>query len=294
MFFTVFFAMIIGDAGYGILLFILSSFITIRQKRRGAVSDGLILLNLLSFATIVWGGITGNWFGFEPISKLPGFRDIIIPSLNTYTDGSADAVKFLCFVIGTVHIVLAHTIQFVKKIREKPYIHAFGQIGWMTTILGLYYLVLSVVISSAEYPIPNFALPMIGIGMGFVFIFDNQEGDGFFRGVIRSLANIIPTALSGVSSFSDIISYIRLYAVGLSGFAIAQSFNSMAKGIMETGAIGIAAGIVVVLLGHTLNLAMAGLSVVVHGVRLNMLEFSNHVGNEWAGFAYKPFGEQTQ
>lgn len=294
MFFTVFFAFIIGDAGYGALLLVVSIILSLKQSRTGTVGDGLKLFTLLSFATVVWGAITGNWFAYEPISRLPGFRDLIIPSINTYTQGSADTVKLICFVIGTVHIVIAHSIQFFRKITEKPYIHAFGQIGWMVTVLGLYYLVLNVVISSSTYPVPDFAVPMIGIGMGLVFLFENQSGEGFFRGVLSSLANVIPTLLSGVSSFSDIISYIRLYAVGLSGFAIAQSFNSMAQGMMESGIGGIIAGIVVVMLGHTLNLAMAGLSVVVHGVRLNMLEFSNHVGNEWAGFAYKPFKEQIQ
>ena len=67
----------------------------------------------------------------------------------------------------------------------------------------------------------------------------------------------------------------------------------MAESVMKTGFIGIIAGIVILLLGHLLNISLAILSVLVHGVRLNTLEFSNHVGLQWAGFAYKPFAEKN-
>ena len=94
--------------------------------------------------------------------------------------------------------------------------------------------------------------------------------------------------LDSISAFSDIISYIRLFAVGLATVEIAKSFNSMAAGLGD-GAAGIIGGILILIFGHTLNLAMGGLSVIVHGVRLNMLEFSGHLGIEWTGIPYKPF-----
>ncbi|MCG8481101.1 MAG: V-type ATP synthase subunit I, partial [Spirochaetales bacterium] len=129
-------------------------------------------------------------------------------------------------------------------------------------------------------------------GLAAVFLFGSQqEGSGFFAGILRGLGGFITTALDGISAFSDIISYIRLYAVGLASLAIAEAFNGMAQGIGASmdGAVGAIAAALVLFLGHTLNLAMGALSVVVHGVRLNMLEFSGHLGMEWTGVEYAPF-----
>jgi V/A-type H+-transporting ATPase subunit I len=292
LFFAMFFAMIIGDAGYGLIILLLSVYFGLRQKKqKGAVNDGIILLGMLSCSTVAWGAITGNWFGLEAIADLPGFRSLVIPALDTFEPHSAVVVQRVCFIVGTIHITLAHLLSFLRLIRKRQ-LQAFAQLGWMSVVLGLYYLVLNLVISSTQYPVPSFSLPMIIIGMVLVFLFQNQEGTGFFRGVLSSLGSFIPTVLSGVSSFSDIISYIRLFAVGLAGLEIANSFNGMAIGFMQSGVTGTLVGVFIIVAGHSLNIAMAALSVVVHGVRLNMLEFSNHLGNEWAGFAYRPFAKR--
>lgn len=289
LFFCFFFAMIIGDAGYGMVMFLGGLTLLSKQRKQGSISAAPILLMVLSGATVVWGSITGNWFGYEPIAQLPGFRSLVIPALNSFNPRSVAAVQKFCFVLGTTQIALAHLLSMLKYAKNRQS-KAIAEFGWMCLALALYYVVLNVVISATSYPIPSYVMPMIVIGMLLVLLFQNQEGDSFLKGLLRSLGEFIPTALSGVSSFSDIISYIRLFAVGLAGIEIAKSFNAMATGIMQSGAFGVVAGILVVLFGHSLNLAMAALSVMVHGVRLNMLEFSNHVGNQWAGFAYKPFG----
>lgn len=294
IFFTIFFAMIIGDAGYGSLLSIAAITLSVKAKAKsGRVPDALILFDILSLTTVVWGAVTGNWFGYGPIADLPVLRSLVIPSLDSFAVENSDSVtktvQFLCFAIGLVHLVIAHTLAFIKKIRQAPHIHAFADLGWMATIIGLFFLVLNVVISMEQYPVPSWAIYLIGGGIGVVFLFSGQQGDGFFRGVLRALADIINTALSGVSAFADVISYIRLFAVGLASIEIAKSFNDMAMGMMDSGIGGIIGGILVLALGHSLNLVMGALSVVVHGIRLKMLEFSSHLGNEWAGFEYKPF-----
>ena len=88
------------------------------------------------------------------------------------------------------------------------------------------------------------------------------------------------------------MSYIRLFAVGMASLAIAQSFNSMGGGML--GGVMFIIGVLVILLGHVLNLVMGLLSVVVHGVRLNLLEFSGALGMEWAGYNYEPFRKMVQ
>ncbi len=301
IFFTLFFAMIIGDAGYGAILGIIAVGITLRSKiQNGVVHDGILLFDLLALGTVVWGAVTGNWFGYGAIADIPFLARFVIPGLDSFeVEKSAEVtqtIQYICFVIAIVHLLLAHLLSFIKKIREAPRIHGFADPGWIAVICGLFFLVLNVVISVEKYPVPDFALYLMAGGIAVVFIFANQQGDGFFKGILRSLnpGEIINTLLSGISAFADVISYIRLFAVGLASVEIAKSFNSMAEGIMaNNGPGGIVAGVFVLALGHTLNLAMGGLSVIVHGIRLKMLEFSSHLGNEWVGFEYRPFKNET-
>ncbi|MCK4530023.1 MAG: ATPase, partial [Candidatus Marinimicrobia bacterium] len=93
-----------------------------------------------------------------------------------------------------------------------------------------------------------------------------------------------------ISSFSNIISYIRLFAVGMATVAIATAFNDMAAGMMQGPAI--IGGVIVLIIGHSLNLVMGLLSVMVHGIRLNLLEFSGQLGLEWTGYKYLPFKDK--
>ena len=298
IFFALFFAMIIGDAGYGLLLSLVSLFLMIRAKiRTKRIPNVLILFTTLGLGTLVWGALTGNWFGYAPFGEIPFLNQFIVPRLYAFADGIAgeaveETLLLFCFSLGMVHILLAHLLSAIKKLREAPRIHCLADFGWMLAMIGLYFFVLNLVVDAVKYPIPSAALLLILGGLIAVLLFDGQKGDGFFRGLSRTLnvGNLIHTALTAISSFADIISYIRLFAVGLATVEIAKSFNNMAGGAMQAGSVfAVVAGIVVLLIGHALNLVMGGLSVLVHGIRLKMLEFSGHLGNEWTGFAYRPF-----
>ncbi|TVR01842.1 MAG: V-type ATP synthase subunit I [Spirochaetaceae bacterium] len=292
VFFTGFFAMIIGDAGYGVVLLGISLFALFKAKSAGKPTPlGLILMTVLSVATIAWGAVTGNWFGYEGFAQLPFLSWMIVPAIYSFDPRSAEVVQWACFVIGTIHLSIAHGWNFLRGLRERPRIRSLAQLGWLSMVIGLYHLVLTVVLGWA---MPDYALPLIVGGFAAVVVFSMQEqGQNFFKGILMGVANLITLALSSVSAFSDIISYIRLFAVGLATVAIAASFNAMALG-MADGIVGSVAAVLVLFMGHTLNLAMAALAVIVHGVRLNMLEFSNHLGMEWSGVQYRPFQNQTE
>jgi V/A-type H+-transporting ATPase subunit I len=124
-----------------------------------------------------------------------------------------------------------------------------------------------------------------------------EGGKNFFaalgKSVLASAANIVSVFLGVVNIFADIVSYIRLWAVGLAGLAISQTVNNMA-GPMFGKAIMFVAGVSLLVFGHGLNIIMSVLSVIVHGVRLNVLEFSSHLGMEWSGYKYEPFRDTVQ
>ena len=289
IFFSMFFAMIIGDGGYGALFLGISIYFGVKlKKKNGIVPDAVILLGEMSFFTVIWGAITGTWFGSEVISDMPFFNMFIIDKIASFSDKpNAQYIKHLTFIIGTVHLSIAHIWNFITLIKGKHVLKAISQLGWLSMVLGLYHLVLNFVLSSVLFPMPSYAWNMILGGLIAVVLFGEQDGN-FFKGLIRGVSGLMTTSLNTIGAFSDIISYIRLFAVGLATVAVASSFNAMAAG-MGTGVIGIIAGVVVLALGHTLNIGMAVLSVVVHGVRLNVLEFSGHLGMEWTGEYYDPF-----
>ena len=292
LFFTVFVGMIIGDAGYGALLFVAAISGVISSKRKiGRASEAVVLLMILSLSTLAWGAITGNWFGFEPIGEMRPFSFVVIPALDSFDPRSVQAVQSFCFMLAAVHLSIAHIWNFIREITERPAIKAFAQLGWLSAVLGLYFLVVSLFVGQA---MPQYALYMITGGIVGIFLFSGQSPDhSFFGGIGRGLSNAFTIVFDGIGAFSDIISYIRLFAVGLASVAIAQAFNEMA-GSMATSPVGIVLAAVVLFLGHSLNLVMGGLAVVVHGVRLNLLEFSGHVGMEWTGLEYRPFAENKE
>ncbi len=294
LFFTLFFAMIFGDAGYGALLLVMAGFFGLKSRKKlGKIPDGALLIGLLAGATVIWGAITGTWFAL-PIESLPGaLQAIILPPffpdpglpVKEATRVVQQNIKHLCFIIGAIQLALAH----LKNIKKAwPSLTALAQVGWLSMVIGLYFLVLNLVLDKTQFPVPDYSLWMIVGGISAYFVFAEQKGGNFFKNILKGLANFLPTFLSAVSSFSDIISYIRLFAVGLAGDAIAESFNGMA-GALPSGLVRVSAGLLILVFGHGLNLAMSSLSVVVHGIRLNMLEYSGHLGMEWSGVKYAPF-----
>ena len=290
LFFSIFYAMIIGDGGYGLIFFALAILINVKMKK---VSPVVGLLYLISTTTIIWGAITGTWFGSVTIASIPFLKGLIIPQIASFPEifgrnditpaSTQEIIKITCFIMGTIHLSIAHLKNFFNGL---PRLAAITQLGWLSMILGLYFMVMQLVLGIG--PVPQYAMYMIYGGLIAVFVFGQQEpGVNFFKGILKGLGGFITTFLDAIGAFSDIISYIRLFAVGLASVAIASSFNAMAEPLMNGPAV--IGAVVILLLGHTLNLAMGLLSVIVHGVRLNMLEFSGHLGMEWTGIKYEPF-----
>ncbi len=293
LFFILFFAMIIGDAGYGFLILLGTAAFHLKTKK---LNDVLFLLYVLSGATIVWGALTGTWFGIEKAMEVPFLKSLVIPGFANYPqyfDVSSTAqqnniMKF-SFTIGAVQMALGSLLAIRKKIAEKN-LSWIADLGWVIAIVAMYLLALVLVIGESIPMIPVFGA--IGLAFLLVVLFSGMEpGKTFGQGLKAGLGGAFTAFLNTISCFGNVMSYIRLFAVGMAGLAIAQSFNDIASGFKGPLVI---VGVAVVIIGHALNLVMGFLSVVVHGVRLNVLEFSGQVGLEWTGIPYEPFKENEK
>ena len=295
MFFSLFFAMIVGDGAYGVIFLI--SALLIHGKLRKA-NNAVILLYVLSITSIIWGAVTGTWFGSRAIlESVPFLQALVIPHIANYPDmfgldatTTQNMVMQFCFIVGTLQLSLACAMNIHRKIGKRD-LSAISDIGWLLMIDALYFLVLMLVVNASINV--GAVATVVGVGFALVVLFGAQgPGIPFVKGLAGGAANLFTTFLNSISAFSNIISYIRLFAVGMASLAIAQSFNNMASGLLQGFALP--AGILVLVIGHGLNLVMALLSVVVHGVRLNLLEFSGQLGMEWTGFSYDPFRETVE
>ena len=288
LFFILFFAMIIGDGGYGALILIGTIALNVKQKK---VTNVTFLLYVLSIATVIWGAITGTWFGMESAMEVPLLKALVIPQFATYPKffGLEDNVpqntimKF-SFTIGAVQMALGSILSIKKKIPEKN-LSWIADVGWTIAVIAMYLLSLFLVIHENISIVPVFAA--IGVAFLLVVLFGGMSPEKTFaQGLKSGLADAFTVFLNTISCFGNVMSYIRLFAVGMACVAISQSFNGIAANMHGPLMI---LGVVVVLIGHALNIIMCFLSVVVHGVRLNVLEFSGQVGLEWTGIPYEPF-----
>ena len=284
IFLSIFVGILIGDAGYGAL--IMGILIAAKMKVKG--EDAQLSINLgmcFAFATIVWGLLTGSFFGIEREylkHHLPFLGGIHFFTSEDSSQNQAN-IRYVCFMIAALHLSIAHVWKAFCKWEHGHRIIAIGQSGWILFLWGNFCLASFLV---ASRPFPHFALYLYIVG--FVLMLLSVEWN--------DIGGIFEFPLSILSSFVDLLSYIRLFAVGLAGVYVAENFNNIAHQAAQIPfpVVGVVLFVIVVVFGHGLNFALGALAILVHGVRLNTLEFSGHVGLSWAGFAYKPFKKNAE
>jgi len=299
-FFPIFFGMILGDAGYGALMLVAGTVGLIALHAKKAARLPLVLLIFLASFTFVWGWLNGAWFGL-PKDVLPGWMRgwgmIADPAhsaaahkfmkfygyedsqlTESFWEGFPNKLtQWFCFLLAMLHLMSAHIVRFFTGIRKDW--RELSNIGWALMIFANFLLAVGLIVFSGTFP--SWGVYVYIVGAVLILV------------TIRPAAALnLPFDMIG--SFTDVLSYIRLFAVGLSGMYIAQKFNMM--GMMAKNAVpdkyailGFVLLILVAVAGHVLNLALGFLGVLVHAVRLNTLEFSNHMGLQWSGFKFKPF-----
>jgi len=276
LFFVFFTGILVGDAGYGLIFLLVTLFVHRTQKFKRKIEYELFYT--LSISIMLWGVLTGTYFGSHVIAEIPFFSRLRIKALASF-DGNSIVTQNVMFLIGAVHMSIGH-LQIAWRYSNS--LRAISQFGWVAITWGLYLIVCQMVLGIEA---PGFMLWLFVGGAVLVALF-STPGKNFFKGVLSSLGNL---PLSIINGFSDIISYIRLYAVGLSTVLMASSFNEMAIGEGITTVASAIGAIIILILGHGLNMILAGMAVIVHGVRLNMLEYSGHADVEYSGTEYNPF-----
>lgn len=291
LFFSLFFAMIIGDAGYGALFLGLT--LLFRRKMPRNASN---LLLATSACTIVWGLVTGSVFGInQEFLQNTFFAKLWIPYLHPLRERTPQNVMGMCFLVGAVQLSIGHLWNVVDLVKQKS-LKALEQIGWTITTWYMFVVADSMVIGGnmLEYLGRPAALqPFVGspldgaclVGVLLIVLFmmkPSEIKDGWF--------NLALLPLNLIGNFTDVVSYVRLYAVGTAGFAVASAFNSMIFG-GEVTLLGGLIGAALAFAAHTLNVLLCVMGVLVHGIRLNTLEFSNHKGISWSGSPYRPFAK---
>ena len=344
IFLTIFFAMIVGDAGYGALF--LTTAITCKvliKKPKAKLTINLAIV--MSSATIIWGIMNANYFAI-PEKYLPGIMTAPVQVIRTvppwiqgdsaknltsksnelkaklakasstnsltilagldensnidndeiektekkvasikaelaklFKDISQKNIQYFCFLLAAIHLSLGRIWGFCSTWKHSKRA-SVGFIGWAMFVWGNFFVAVNLV--SYMGSLPSMLTYSLYAG-GFTLM---------MTGLTKDDALNFPFAVIG--SFVDVLSYIRLFAVGMAGFYIADNFNMMGGMLYATHWALIVPGIFVIFAGHVLNVTLALMGVLVHGIRLNTLEFSNHIGLQWLGHVYNPFRKKNK
>lgn len=281
--------MIIGDAGYG-LLFLVAA-IPIRRLFVRRTHDPIVLLVLFGIAAVVWGAISGVWFGVTPeemvaaggvVGTLGGWLEPLKLIRGTAEETRTFLIK-LCFVIGSVHLIIAR-IRRATHLAPDP--HAIEEAGWAVVLAAMLGLIWVLFFGRAEaLPawVPTAVVAVLAVGLALAIAFRVPEASLGRRIGLGIAGSLMP--LTG--AFSDTLSYIRLMAVGLASYYLGSTFNTLAAAVADAG--GWVAGAPVLVFGHALNVGLILIAIFAHGLRLNVLEFSSNAGIRWSGYRFQPF-----
>ena len=275
-FFMLFFGLCLGDTGYGLLMIVaLPIFTKLFQLINPNFSKWLVVL--FGASTMLCGLLSGTFFGFN-------MYDLDIPFIQKmkgilYTDNSTMFTVSLC--IGVVQILFGMAIKAVNLAIQCGFKYALSTIGWLV-------LLITVGVSSlAGIPFSNPVIMGILIVAAVLIFLFNSPGKNPLLNIGLGLWDTynMATGLLG-----DVLSYVRLFALGLSGGILANVFNSMAIGMKPDNPVaGFIVMVLIFVIGHALNIFMNILGAIVHPMRLTFVEFFKNAGYTGGGTEYKPF-----
>jgi V/A-type H+-transporting ATPase subunit I len=280
--FAVFFGMIFSDAGYGLVLGII---LLANWKRLGRSMGGSGwrgVLSALTISSIVYGILAGAYFGWAPP------KDSWLAALHILDTENKGMMMLISIGMGVAHLSLANL---VSAWRDRKSMAALSRVGWACIILGGF-------CAGVGNSYPNlarlFSLGLGGVGLGalLVIFFTCRHA---FRLAPKALFARLLEGLHGITeiskAFGDVLSYLRLFALGLASIKLAEAFNSLAARCFAFEGAGVLLGLLLLVIGHSINFSMGVMGGVVHGLRLNVIEFFNwslpEEGEQFQTFAKK-------
>ncbi len=270
--FAVFFGMIVGDLGYGLILLGMTFWITRKVKSRSPLAVRMFrLMYLLCGSVIFFGVISASLFGIKLDPNNPWVKHALF---DYSTMAGQNHVMVISILIGMAHISLS---MLIKCYKDRDY----GAPGWVIAIWSTYFLLNSKMAHGTDNPAAMYGLIA---GLAIVLLFSSKN-----RNPLLHLVEGVQALLGAIQVFGDVLSYLRLFALGVATVYIAQTFNVLGGAVADSvPVIGFVFAGVILLLGHVLNIALAIMGGVIHGLRLNFLEWYRWCF-EGDGLEYKPF-----
>ena len=283
-----FFGLCMGDGGYGLIIFLAC---TLAKKKLPALRDFMALGQWLGISTIIVGLLTGMVFGISLDTVawpwLAGVKDKFITD-NNYNVMGYSPMMVVAVCVGILQILFGMGFKIVRITIQYGFKYALSEMGWLVLLIDMIVLLL-LKLSGVDLPqaVQYVIYGIAGI-CGVLILFFNSPGKNPFMNLGSGLWGTY-NMVSGL--LGDVLSYIRLFALGLAGGILGGVFNSLA--FQAGGSLPIWIGwlptALILLLGHGLNLFLCIISALVHPIRLTFVEFFKNAGFEGGGKAYKPF-----
>jgi V/A-type H+-transporting ATPase subunit I len=280
-FFMLFFGFCLGDGGYGLLILIIASLLKIRIKTDGLRSI-LTLAQYMGAATLLFGIITATFFGISIDSLRP---DKMLERLFDLKENFG--MMILALVLGFVQIIFAMFVNAAKIVKQKGWKYALSTWAWIVVIVGG--AILYALKDSSENIVILYAVGGVWCLAELIALFYNAPD----RNPFINFASGLFTTYNMISGLlGDLLSYIRLFVLGLTGGILGGVFNDLA--VLTGDGVGIPVvsqliTLVILLFGHSLNFALNVLGAVVHPLRLTYVEFYKNAGFDGGGYPFKLF-----
>ena len=279
-FFMLFFGLCLGDIGYGLFMLLTVTVYRLIAKKVGeGLKPILTLVQILGASTMVCGLLTGTFFGFN-------LYEIQLPLFQQMKEAIAldnQQMFNLSLILGVIQIIFGMILKTVNLTIQFGFKYAVGTIGW------LFILISTGIAFAAPGLMPmggTVHLVFLAIGVLMAYLYNSPDKNVFVNvGLGLWDSYNMATGLLG-----DVLSYVRLFALGLSGGILASVFNSLAAGMSPDNVIaGPIVMALIFVIGHAINIFMNVLGAMVHPMRLTFVEFFKNSGYEGGGKEYKPF-----
>lgn len=280
-FFMMFFGFCLGDAGYGLLVLAGATFY--KPKAKPAMRPYLSLAQYLGIATFVFGVVSGTFFGVNLIETKVAFLENV---RGYFLD--SQKMFYLALILGLIQIIFGMFVKVFNIIRQQGFAYAVSTIGWIVLILGMLIrtgLTKASIVAEDEKLILYLVLIISG---AMILLLNDPKANVFIR-VGKGVWDVYGM-VTGI--FGDLLSYIRLFALGISSAILGLVINSIGLNMLGIPYIGPVIFVLFLTVGHLANILISSLGAFVHPMRLTFVEFYKNAGFNGGGKAYKPFSEK--